>query len=65
MFPDPPPGWHALQERAKRAENADELARIIDEMNRLLREYEKAAGNGHNVSGPSVQSDKSTRERIA
>jgi hypothetical protein len=47
MLDDPPPGWTALQERAKQAKNARELAAIIDEMNRLLSEYEKAAGNGH------------------
>ena len=47
MPPEPPPGWTELQERAKRAKDAKELAAIIDEMNRLLAEYEKAAGDGH------------------
>ena len=45
--PDPPSGWIDLQERAKCAKNAEELAAIIDEMNKLLSEYEKAAGDGH------------------
>ena len=43
---DPPSGWIDLQARAKRAKNAEELAAIIDEMNKLLSEYEKAAGDG-------------------
>ena len=47
MLPDPPPGWTALQARAKRAKDLRQLAAIIDEMNRLLTEYEKAAGDGH------------------
>ena len=46
-LPDPPSGWIDLQERAKRAKNAEELAAIIDEMNKLLSEYEKEAGDGH------------------
>jgi hypothetical protein len=45
-LPDPPTGWIDLQARAKRAKNAEELAAIIDEMNQLLSEYEKAAGDG-------------------
>ena len=43
---DLPPGWLTLQERARRAKDARELAAIIDEMNALLAEYEKAAGDG-------------------
>jgi hypothetical protein len=37
---DWPPGWLALQELARNARTSDELNRIIDEMNELLREYE-------------------------
>ncbi len=47
MLLNPPPGWIALQERAKQAENSRELAAIIDEMNNLLAEYEKNNGDGH------------------
>jgi hypothetical protein len=41
MLSNPPPGWIALQERAKQAKDARELAAIIDEMNNLLALYEK------------------------
>jgi len=41
-----PPGWLTLQEQARRAKDARELAAIIDKMNALLTEYEKAAGDG-------------------
>jgi len=50
-LPDPPTGWIDLQERAKRAKTAEELSAIIDEMNKLLSEYEKTAGDGHD-EGP-------------
>ena len=43
MLPDPPPGWSALQQRARQAKSAKELAALIDEMNLLLTECEKAA----------------------
>jgi len=46
MLPDPPPGWAALQEAARRAKDPAELARIIDQMNKLLTDYEKVSGNG-------------------
>ena len=48
-LPDSPAGWMALQEKAKRAKNAEELSAIIEEMNQLLSECEKAAGNGHDM----------------
>jgi hypothetical protein len=44
MFPDSPPGWLMLQQRAQRAKTSEELSRIIDEMNELLTEYEAARG---------------------
>jgi hypothetical protein len=47
MLPNPPPGWTVLQEKAKQAKGPRELAAIIEEMNKLLGEYEKAAGDGH------------------
>jgi hypothetical protein len=46
MLPDPPPGWAELQQAARRAKDATELARIIDEMNKLLAKYENASGDG-------------------
>ncbi|MGA9528112.1 MAG: hypothetical protein WBS24_08355 [Terriglobales bacterium] len=42
----PPPGWADLQERARRTKDPTELAKIIDEMNALLTEYEKTSGDG-------------------
>jgi hypothetical protein len=43
---NPPPGWIALQERAKQVKDPQELVRLIEEMNQLLAEYERAAGDG-------------------
>ncbi len=62
MLPDPPPGWTALQARAKRAKDPRELAAIIDEMNRLLTEYEKAAGDGHSEGQLPVRSHPSDKK---
>ena len=53
MFPPPiPPGWAALQESAKRSKDSEELSRIIDEMNKLLDEYE--AKHGFDEQNPNV-----------
>jgi hypothetical protein len=46
MHHSPPPGWAALQERARQTKDPKELAQIIDEMNALLTEYEKASRDG-------------------
>lgn len=55
MFPAPiPPGWIKLQERARCAKNADELSRIIDEMNELLDEYQAKRGNNEQAPNASV-----------
>ena len=62
MLPDPPPGWIALQERAKRATTPADLAVAIDEMHRLLAEYEKTAGDGESKSRRRPGSRKSTRK---
>lgn len=43
---NPPPGWNALQERAKRVKDPQELAGLIEEMNQLLSEFEITAGDG-------------------
>lgn len=58
-LPDPPTGWLDLQARAKSAKNAEELAAIIDEMNKLLSQYEKAAGDGHNKGPKPAANPKS------
>ena len=51
MFPQPiPPGWIKLQERARQSKDADELSRIIDEMNKLLDEYETRNGYDETAS---------------
>jgi hypothetical protein len=62
MLLNPPPGWTALQERAKQAKDARELAAIIDEMNELLAEYEKAAGDGHSEGQLPARSHKSDKK---
>jgi hypothetical protein len=62
MLPDPPPGWTALQERAKQVKDPRELAAIIDEMNKLLAEYEKAAGDGHSEGQLPARSHKSDKK---
>jgi hypothetical protein len=45
MPSSPPPGWVSLQEQARRTKDPQELARIIDAMNKLLTEYEEATGD--------------------
>ena len=42
-LPDEPTGWRRLQAMAQQAPDADTLARIIDEMNRLLDQHEQMA----------------------
>jgi hypothetical protein len=44
---DTPPGWNALQERAKQVKDPLELVDLIEEMNQLLSEYERTAGDGN------------------
>jgi hypothetical protein len=43
MLDDEPKGWRQLQELAQREKDPKELAQIIDLMNQLLTEHEKAA----------------------
>jgi hypothetical protein len=43
MLQKPPPGWAELQSKARHEKDPKKLARLIDEMNQLLSEYEKAA----------------------
>jgi hypothetical protein len=42
MFPAPPPGWRTLHEKAQSAKTAEELSKIVAEMNAKLDEYERA-----------------------
>ena len=63
MLPNPPPGWLALQKRAKEAKDPRELAAMIEEMNELLRQYEKAAGDGHSESQVPARSQESDKKK--
>lgn len=44
-LPDEPAGWRSLHAMAQCAPDAQSLARIVAEMNRILDEHEKAAGS--------------------
>jgi hypothetical protein len=59
-----PPGWRELQERAKSERDPRKLEAIIAEMNRLLTECEKRAGNG-NVSRPTSRSGKAKPPKLS
>ena len=41
-LPDEPAGWHRLHAMAQSAPDAQSLARIVAEMNRILEEHQKA-----------------------
>jgi hypothetical protein len=43
-LPDEPKGWRSLQAMAQEARDSHSLALIINEMNRLLSQHERAAG---------------------
>jgi len=54
MLPRPiPPGWVTLQKMAKSAKDPEELCRIINQMNKLLDEYEERHGNNDQKSAAS------------
>jgi len=59
MLQKPPPGWAELQRKARHEKDPKKLARLIDEMNQLLSEYEKGA-KGHSEKG---QPDKDLPEK--
>ena len=63
LSPEPPPGWIALQARAKQAKDPKELAALIEEMNQLLAEYEKAAGDEHKLGKRPARSRKSAKKK--
>jgi len=58
----PPPGWIALQERAKQVKDPRELAAIIKEMNQFLAECEEAAGDGHREGRHPARSHKPAKK---
>ena len=52
---DEPKGWRVLQKRAQLEKDPKKLAKLIDEMNQLLAEYEKAASEEEGMPlDPSV-----------
>jgi len=61
MLPDPPPGWAELQKKARRARDPKKLTAIIDEMNKLLSEYEHAAGDCPDEKPPKKSRRKGLR----
>jgi hypothetical protein len=58
----PPPGWNALQERAKKVKDPQELANLIEEMNQLLSEFELTAGDGDG-NGRQSRSPNQSRKK--
>jgi len=60
-----PEVWRELQERARNERDPRKLETIIAEMNQLLAEYEKRAGNGNSPHSTSrrgqVKTTPSTR----
>jgi len=54
---DEPEGWRKLWEKAQRERDPAKLAAIIDEMNKLLTEHEKAAARDEK---PPVRSSRRT-----
>ena len=57
--PDEPPGWCELQELALQKRDLHKLARIVDQMNDLLANYEKKANR--NESSPLEPDGLSTQ----
>jgi hypothetical protein len=53
MSLDEPEGWRRLWEKAQRERDPAKLAAIIDEMNKLLSEHEKAAARNDKPPAPS------------
>jgi hypothetical protein len=52
MLLDEPKGWRTLWERAQRERDPKKLAAIIDQMNQLLTEHEKAAADEKREPAP-------------
>jgi hypothetical protein len=62
-IPDPPPGWSALQAKARRAKDPSELASLIDDMNRLLSQYEKSGEIDENARGECAWKSRQVKQR--
>ncbi len=57
---DEPEGWRSLWELAQRERDPTKLAAIIDQMNQLLSEHEKAA---EELERPAKRSKRSRPQR--
>ncbi len=51
-LPDEPKGWRKLWEKAQRERDPKKLAALIDRMNQLLTEHEKAAAQEKKPASP-------------
>lgn len=58
MVLDEPLGWRCLWERAQRERDPEKLAALIDQLNQLLTEHEKAAVEQEMPSRPSRKGRK-------
>jgi hypothetical protein len=58
---DEPAGWHRLHAMAQNAPDAQSLARIVAEMNRILVEYQKALGSEPQHSSESLMGSPGVR----
>ena len=54
---DEPQGWQQLHAMAQQERDPQRLAYIIDQMNSLLAQYEKMAGNENLSTGASTEPD--------
>jgi hypothetical protein len=61
-LPDEPKGWKKLQERAQGARDPRQLARILDQMNRLLSRHERMSASSAAVSELGPGQDVSAQE---
>ncbi len=52
---DEPKGWQKLWERAQREKDPKKLAALIDQLNQLLTEHEKAAAQEKKPTTPSIR----------
>jgi hypothetical protein len=55
VLPDEPKGWRKLWEKAQRERDPEKLAALIDRLNQLLSEHEKAAQQERKPPGHSVR----------
>jgi hypothetical protein len=50
---DEPPGWRELCAKLRTAKEADEFQAILDQINRLLTDYEKSHPEGASETSPA------------